>query len=342
MPDTLRPGIRTGVFSELDAALSRQGVEPAHVYARTGLQVTSCRELPDKIPVAQANELLEAASALTGNADFGLQFSFSVPVGASGLFGQMQAAAPTVRDLLLITTEYVRLVIAEVHPSWREDEAGGVFSARMPVELAANSRQLSDLLMGVLVLRIRLGAGQLWYPPLVTLCTSRPADDRAYESVFGSSIVYDADQFGLTVEREVLERPLPFQVVGLLDRLRPMADEELKLVDQIGGLAAIVRVRQREALAAFEPVSLEAVAERLGMSPRALQGRLARAGTSYEALLNEVRKDIATADLMVPTLTMSEISQRLGFSEPSAFSRWAQRELGGAPTEIRRRLMTRD
>jgi len=338
VPEPDKPGLRVGLFRELDVTLRAHGVLPCTVYRQVGLDVHRFEELPSFIEVDRAGALMEAAAWQTGNPDFGLQFAHHVPIGASGIFGQLQAAAPTVHDLMRITTDYVRLVISEMRPDWQEDESGGVLSAHMPVGTSSQDRQLTDMLMALLVLRVRLGAGQLWYPQLVTFETLRPADDKGYEGLFGANIVYAASSFSMFIEKPVLDRKLPFPVIGLLRTLKPLADQELREIDRQGGLPALVRAQIRQALSGSATITLEAIAGRLALSPRALQWRLARGGTSFETILNDMRRDIALAELASMGVSMSDISLRLGFSEPSAFSRWTTREFNASPTEVRRRL----
>ncbi|WP_160878978.1 AraC family transcriptional regulator ligand-binding domain-containing protein [Nocardioides flavescens] len=70
------------------------------------------------------------------------------------------------------------------------------------------------------------------------------------------------------------------------------------------------------------------VAAGLGLSERTLRRRLEAAGTSYRTLLDEVRSGLA-AVLLEAGLGAAEVSARLGYAEPAAFShartRWRTR-----------------
>jgi AraC-like DNA-binding protein len=65
---------------------------------------------------------------------------------------------------------------------------------------------------------------------------------------------------------------------------------------------------------------LAAAADALGISSRTLQRRLVRAGTSYQHRLDEIRKVWAQQHLASGQISLTELSQLLGFGDLSTFS----------------------
>jgi len=59
----------------------------------------------------------------------------------------------------------------------------------------------------------------------------------------------------------------------------------------------------------------------LFMTPRTLQRRLAKAGTSFETLRDDARRHAAEVYLSNATLSITEVAYLLGYSEPAAFHR---------------------
>ncbi|TAE56326.1 MAG: AraC family transcriptional regulator [Bacteroidetes bacterium] len=82
-----------------------------------------------------------------------------------------------------------------------------------------------------------------------------------------------------------------------------------------------------------EAPGIEQVAERLHLSVRSLQMRLKEEGTTYQQILNSVRKQMAMACLREPRVRKGEIAQLLGFSEISVFSRTFKKWTGQSPSE---------
>ena len=83
---------------------------------------------------------------------------------------------------------------------------------------------------------------------------------------------------------------------------------------------------------------IDVVARRLATTPRTLQRRLARAGTSFDALCDDARKQAARTYLADTTLTIAEVTYLLGYSEPSAFHRAFRRWHGTTPQAFRTRM----
>jgi len=83
-------------------------------------------------------------------------------------------------------------------------------------------------------------------------------------------------------------------------------------------------------------VTDENVARALYMSSRKLQRQLQSDGTTFNALLNEIRQDLAQKYLREQDTSMTEIAFLLGFSESSAFSRAFKRWMGVTPTQYRK------
>lgn len=76
---------------------------------------------------------------------------------------------------------------------------------------------------------------------------------------------------------------------------------------------------------------IQMVAEELHMTSRTLRRKLTAEGTGFQGLKDEVRRDTAIHLLSQPSLPISQISRRLGFSEPSAFARAFKHWTGVSP-----------
>ena len=85
-------------------------------------------------------------------------------------------------------------------------------------------------------------------------------------------------------------------------------------------------------------VSDEAAADALHMSVRTMHRKLADVDNNFRTLLVELRRDLAEQYIMDNSLTLTEISLLLGFSEPSSFSRAFKNWTGSAPSEVRQSL----
>lgn len=86
--------------------------------------------------------------------------------------------------------------------------------------------------------------------------------------------------------------------------------------------------------------SAEEVASRLNVSVPSLRRKLSQEGASFQSLKDQVRLEAALHYLSCPDLTNAEVSEKLGFDEPSAFFRAFKKWTGETPGNYRRRLST--
>ena len=72
--------------------------------------------------------------------------------------------------------------------------------------------------------------------------------------------------------------------------------------------------------------NIRAVAQRLNLSARTLQRRLGEDGLTFRAILDRAQNEIAKEFLRVTTLSITEISDRMGYADRAsfdvAFARW--------------------
>jgi AraC-like DNA-binding protein len=83
---------------------------------------------------------------------------------------------------------------------------------------------------------------------------------------------------------------------------------------------------------------LDAAATELGMSSRSLSRKLAELGTSFNAIVASLRKDLAHRYLQENNLSLTEIAFLLGYTEISTFSHAFRRWTGKSPVAFRRGL----
>jgi AraC-like DNA-binding protein len=74
------------------------------------------------------------------------------------------------------------------------------------------------------------------------------------------------------------------------------------------------------------------------ISPRVLRLRLAETGSSFRAILDELRYETARLYLATSVLEFNDVALLLGYSEASAFSRAFRRWSGVAPSTWRAEL----
>ncbi len=155
-----------------------------------------------------------------------------------------------------------------------------------------------------------------------------------YQEMFGCDIEFSAKRNALIVDEEVLEIPLRQPDPGLLQSLTQQAESMMDELKQKKTIILQVRAVLRR-LMEHELPRKEKVAEALDMTERTLQRRLQEAGTGYQQLLDDIRRETAIEWLTTTQVAINEIADNLGFSEVRSFHRRFKSWTGHAPGEYR-------
>jgi AraC-like DNA-binding protein len=113
-----------------------------------------------------------------------------------------------------------------------------------------------------------------------------------------------------------------------LDRQLPSADRPVTL--QVHDAV--------EALLGTGTCSYQTVARSLYMHPRTLQRRLHEEGTTFEAVKDDARRDLARRYLAQPELPLGQVTGLLDYSEQSALGRSCRRWFHTTPRGLRQSL----
>lgn len=154
----------------------------------------------------------------------------------------------------------------------------------------------------------------------------RPANDQAHTRVFGQ-VQFDSDLDALFLPLSLLDRPLPHSDQTIRAVLEPHLVRQSQLAQAAhADLATRVLSGIREELAEGQ-TSVESLAKRLRMSPRSLRRELSVLGTSYSALLAQVRRELALQHAVAsPRPSGPDIARLLGYADAHtfyrAFKRW--------------------
>lgn len=157
--------------------------------------------------------------------------------------------------------------------------------------------------------------------------------------VFGTAnIVYDAPYNALTFLEDDARAPLPKSPPGLENVLLDHADQFFAASKPVLDWLSTFRMALDTAFGQDDTPTLAAVAQRLVLSPRSLQRRLAEHGTTWREEVQAARHDRALKLLRDTNLPLGTVAARLGYSDARTLRRSVNRWLGHSPHVLRRPL----
>lgn len=205
---------------------------------------------------------------------------------------------------------------------------GLVLSYDINPNIKGNHTQAIDLGLGILSLSFRGYIGESWRPKSIYLKVAEPYELAPYVGVFGENIHFNQESNGILLTREELELP-----VKAASRLRQKYFEHERLIDSdFNPRSTLVKVEHiiHSSLTRHK-CSLKFAARCLDMKPRTLQYHLRQQNTTFKVLLNKAKLNLALRYLQHSELSITEISQRLHFSDSAVFTRFIARHTGKTP-----------
>lgn len=160
-----------------------------------------------------------------------------------------------------------------------------------------------------------------------------PAHASEYDLLFPCAQVFGAPNSSLVFPARYLSLPLLQDERTLKHFLERSPADLLSRPDEGDSLSSQLRRLLSRDRTPWP--DLEAVAQHLHISPQTLRRHLREEGTSFQALKDELRRDIAIYHLGRADLSLQEIAEQLGFSEPSAFHRAFKKWTGLTPGAYR-------
>ncbi|GGM76252.1 AraC family transcriptional regulator [Lentzea pudingi] len=251
-----------------------------------------------------------------------------------GVLGYAFLSAATLQDAITTALRYLDLSFAFTAPSAVIDGDRLVLAldtTSLPADVVPFLAERDLAAIHTVVGELLTGA----VPVLgVDFAHSPPEDVREHEEVFGVRPRFGAGADQSVVDVAVLAEALrlasPETTAVCEEQCRALAERRR----ESPGAAREVR-RLLESSDRFEH-GMPAVARALGTSPRTLRRRLASSGTSYQALLDEVRAKRAVALLSRGDLSVEAVAERLGFAEAASFIHAFRRWFGVTPSRYGR------
>lgn len=272
----------------------------------------------------------------SGRGGIGVRFAeHGVTPSSLGLLGFLTMSARTIGDAMGLGVRYHGLI---------EDAETTIVRAAPDCTTIIYAPEVGPELPEIVesCLATYVSLGREWSgesdvrPKRVMFKHHRPAHAEELHRFFGCPIVFGSPHNTIEFGTDMLEIKLRHANQELCSYLEGMAQRRLgKLTEPLG-----VPTRVRKALdESFvdSPPDIGSIARRLGVSVRTLQRRLREHGLAYQQLVDEVRFRRALELLDESSLSIGQISDQLGFSEPRGFRRAFRRWSGLSPASYRAR-----
>ena len=316
--------------------LQSRGCDADALMVRAGLDPAAIKDPNGRSPVTCVARLWRLAVEATGDPCLGLKAAAFVQPATFHSLGLALLASQNLEDSLQRAARFSRIVSSAAEITIEHTPRGVKqlmhWRAEGPVvDEAIDLMVASSLKMGMLVLG--LNPEELRQLELRLRRSATPAMRAEFEAYFRCPIWFEAEENSLLLPHEWMKRPLPMANPQLARQNDLVVVEYLSRFDG-ARVAEKVRAELISRLPAGEPLRAD-VATALHMGEKTLQRRLRDESTSYQEILDEVRRDLAQQYLREGPMSVCEVTFQLGFSDQSSFTRAFRRWTGKTPGEYR-------
>ena len=314
--------------------VGRRGVDVDAWLTECGLSSAKLAAPGFQIDFPRFERLVRTSLTVTGEPALGLFVGQRLVANSHGMLGYAAMSSATVRQAVELLARYTRVRTSMLTVS--HDVVGERARVRFH-----EARPLGDIRRPVLdavVLSIKNVLDAISLGACKVLEASFPFAAPSYSTLardlFGCDVKYGRSWAGFAVPAASLDAPLKLADPDAFREAALICQRELDKLTADESSSAKVRRLLLENQSGFP--SLQVAARTLHTTPRTLHRRLIDEGTSYRALVDEIRHGLALEHLKAGG-RLEELAYRLGYSDLANFRRAFKRWEGVAPSLARAR-----
>lgn len=318
----------------------RAGMPPEPLLAAVGIDPGIMRRPSARVGLHAYAELYNHICRELDDEAFGL-FPMPMRGGSFEFLCRAVVTAATLAEALERATRFLRLVLPNLDVSVIRSRGVASLVIEEARQLAADAADPARVFTFEWLLRLLHGlacwlAGRGLALDSVDFPYPRPPHADDYALIYTAHSTFEAPRLTARFQANLLDLPLRRDdaalaafLVGAPGRLAMLYRRDRETVLQ-------VRDSLRQALP--ENLALADVAGRMHLSPRTLHRRLATEGTSFRAIKEALRRDLALSRLAKSRIGVAQLAAELGYVDTSTFYRAFIGWTGMAPSDYRAQL----
>lgn len=316
------------MFNLIVRVFEEKGLPGDELVAGLGITLSDLSHQDTRISYRDALHIIDNAYRISGDPALGLVIAHEVNIADWGMMGYAVASCGSLGESLLIGQRYNRAATRLTDNSLEVGEQ--TFSLRsLPLyKVGTAERFLVEEDLGGVVGMLHRYLGDDANPREVHFAYAEPTYVDRYEQHFRCPLKFDQACSQIVWNLEDMDRRLPQRnpaatamAIQHCEKLIAEDADRGSMVDQVRSY--LVQTPGR-----YPPIS--EVASAFNMSESSLRRALKGVDSSYQQVLNDVRKKLAIEYLVTSSLKLEAIAQLVGYSDLSNFRR-AFRGWTGAP-----------
>ena len=326
-------------------ALRRRNVATAPVLRAAAISerdLAASDPLHHRVSAAGQSRLLDCAAEAIEDTAFGLHLAEQADPRDAGIIFYAMSAAENLGEALALLGRYSRIANEAVRMKLTATPESLVVEIGFVGLPRPLGRQGAEFLMAVILRALRELAGRNIRPIRTAFAHARNADMPEFARFFGCPV-----EFGRVADEGVASDLLEFSNAAvtaplltadrkLLKALEPFCDMAAKERRTASDTLRVAVEKEVEKLLPHGKAQKRTVAKALGMSARTFSRRLAVEGTTYEEVVDQLRRSLSLQYLKEPGMSLSQIAWLLGYEGSTSFNHAFRRWTGSSPSVVRK------
>jgi AraC-like DNA-binding protein len=311
----------------LDDALRTTSTDVVRVLSEVGLAASMLSDPDARVPLHLARRAWTVGGAHSGDPDFGLNAAQRLGGATFELIEYLGRTSNTVEEALESVARFARLVSDASSISLERRDGEAHFCHREP----GAPRHFAELFFATIVLRVRELADIGETLLRVRFQHAAPESLEGHARIFGAPVHFGQTEGALVFDAAVLQRRLRTADPSLRAILTQHASNILARNPAPEDIIGRVEHAVENAVSRRAPIEVDRIARELALGRRTLQRRLEVGGTSFQEIVDRVRRRIALELIGNQRLPAAEVSWMVGFADVTAFHRAFKRWTGTTP-----------
>jgi AraC-like DNA-binding protein len=322
-------------LAALAAELGAEGISVRELFARTGVDAAQLEDAHARISHRQRLAIYRNAMRLAKRSDVGLLAGARQRISDYGIYGYAMVSSPTFGDALQFSLDHVTMAGPAVRQISFRIESGGTAILRshgldtlgelLPFVAEFWRSSMTVLFSRVLELPFPSKRMIFPFPP--------PVHWRNYGRLFNCRVDFDADRMEWHFDAKVLDLPCPNANPITAKICQQVCDTVLAEHPGESNLVRRIRAACLNSPNRFPPAS--EIAAQLGVSLRTFHRRLSDGGSSYQSIVDEMRRSLATELLENTHMSVDQVAERIGFADATSFRKAFKKWTDRSPTDFR-------
>ena len=326
--------VKAAFLQQFKVAMENNGVEVEPYLRRFRLPLTDVTDPHAYLPGKPFWHLINQVAVEEIIPDFGMQVAQVTPWYKVESMQKLLAKSRSLGTLLDTFCEIASSQSSNARFNTRIENALCWFEYHgLPV--ISNDIQMELYRLTSMIELVQLATGKNWRPLEVRLMMNKNRVVEKNSILDDSELVFSQTHTAIAFPAGLLDASIstrPDDTPGRID-----IKDSLKLDDiqnrtkLINALHEIISYYITE-----DKLTIEMIADIVGMSTRSLQRLMKKHDISYNVLLNAARQQYAETQLKNPELKISDIAYQLGYNDTAHFTRAFKRWTGVTPSQYRK------